>query len=200
MKTDNFLHVTLKDGTLIKLSKFMDFTEVLKMIITSAKYLHHINACQSVNHQKFDKVIYLKEGCTYFYKGLQYFSNEFFSTNSLFMFDHFIKVKSYVKDFQFSLSIVEESIGSINGKNILLIDDIFDTGNTIRWIKEYLYSLGAKNIYTYCFFTREKNSMDINSYSIFIDNDNFLVGCGLDYDNEFRELGALYFIESIENK
>lgn len=196
------MNVTLNDNTKLELSLFMDSFEVLKMCNDIVKHLHHINTVLDIKKPNFfQKVIFVKEGSLFFYKYLQLLSENLFGMNSLFLYENSITVKSYINEKNMSINLIEESFGNVYGQNILLIDDICDTGKTINFIKNFLYENGAKSVYTHCFFIRKKyldfTSKIVNSFSIPLDFDNFIVGMGLDYNGFLRELGAIYKIESI---
>ena len=55
-------------------------------------------------------------------------------------------------------------IEKIKGKNVLIVDDTCFTGTTLRTIKEYLLSIGANSVYTYCLYdTRDNKIVDYYS-------------------------------------
>ena len=84
----------------------------------------------------------------------------------------------------------------ITGKNILIVEDIFDTGLTLSHLKNLLESRNPKSIEILCMFVKKDIStepVDIK-YSGFEIGPEFVVGYGLDYEGKYRErpfLGVL---------
>jgi hypoxanthine phosphoribosyltransferase len=84
------------------------------------------------------------------------------------------------------------------GKNILLVEDIIDSGFTVEYILSYL-SLHKPKSVKICAFLDKKcmRKVDIPiDYIGFEVGDRFLVGYGLDYNERYRELD--YIAELIE--
>jgi hypoxanthine phosphoribosyltransferase len=78
----------------------------------------------------------------------------------------------------------------INCKDVLIIEDIVDTGYTIKFLVEYLKELGARTVKTASLVSkpsRRKVEVKID-YLGFLVPDKFLVGYGLDYNEKFRTL------------
>ena len=81
----------------------------------------------------------------------------------------------------------------ITGKNILIVEDIFDTGLTLSHLKNLLESRNPKSIEILCMFVKKDISakpVDIK-YSGFEIGPEFVVGYGLDYEGKYRELPFL---------
>ena len=81
----------------------------------------------------------------------------------------------------------------ITGKNILIVEDIFDTGLTISHLKNLLESRNPKSIEILCMFIKKDvatEPVDIK-YSGFEIGPEFVVGYGLDYEGKYRELPFL---------
>lgn len=78
----------------------------------------------------------------------------------------------------------------VKGKNILLVEDILDTGRTLSVLKENLLSVGAADVKIAAFMDKPaRRTVDITAdYSCFTIEDRFVVGYGLDYDEEYRNL------------
>lgn len=85
---------------------------------------------------------------------------------------------------------------SITGKNVLIVEDIVDTGITLKFLLEMLKVRGAKSIKICTFLSkpsRRKTVLDID-YIGFDIEDYFVVGYGLDYNQKYRnypQLGRL---------
>lgn len=78
----------------------------------------------------------------------------------------------------------------IANKDILIIEDIIDSGNTLSFIVKYLLSKGANSVKICTLFDKPlRRKVDIKpDYSGMIVPDEFIVGYGLDYDEKYRNL------------
>ena len=78
----------------------------------------------------------------------------------------------------------------IANKDILIIEDIIDSGNTLSFIVKYLLSKGANSVKICTLFDKPlRRKVDIKpDYSGMIVHDEFIVGYGLDYDEKYRNL------------
>lgn len=107
----------------------------------------------------------------------------------------FVKVKSY--EGTSSSGKAKTLIGfgeEINGRDIILLDDIIDTGHTFRHLIEELKNNNPKSIKTCCLlFKKEsfKESFQIDYVGFEIEN-KFVVGYGLDYNERGRNLKSIY--------
>jgi len=82
----------------------------------------------------------------------------------------------------------------LKGKDVLIIEDIVDTGNTIEKIAEILKDkeVASLEIVTLLFKSSVyKNDINIKYFGLDIPN-KFIVGYGLDYDGRGRSLKSLY--------
>ena len=78
----------------------------------------------------------------------------------------------------------------ISGKDVLLVEDIVDTGVTLNSIRERILMKGPKSLRICTFLDkagRREVQVPIDYIGFSIPND-FVVGYGLDYDNKFRNL------------
>jgi hypoxanthine phosphoribosyltransferase len=107
----------------------------------------------------------------------------------------FIKISSYSG--MESTGKVMEVIGisaSIEGKNVLVVEDIVDTGNSMAYLKKQLESLHPKRIaIATLLFKKEaflfNYTLDYVGFEI---PNKFVVGFGLDYDGEGRNYPDIY--------
>ena len=84
------------------------------------------------------------------------------------------------------------------GKEILIVDDIADSGLTLEYLKNYFLQKGAKSVRAVCLldkpFNRVNNARP--DYCAFTLKENrFVVGYGMDYAERYRNLDAVYYIE-----
>lgn len=74
--------------------------------------------------------------------------------------------------------------------NILIVEDIIDSGRTLSHLKKYLDFKGARSVRTCTLLDKpERREVDFDAdYSGFVIPDEFVIGYGLDYDEAYREL------------
>lgn len=85
----------------------------------------------------------------------------------------------------------------VNGKDVLLIDDIIDTGFSINFVKEYIKSKGPAGIKVCVLLDKpSRRKVDIHvDYKGFTIPDRFVVGYGLDYAERYRNLPFISVVE-----
>ncbi len=82
----------------------------------------------------------------------------------------------------------------LENRDILLVEDIVDTGNTLLKIIEFLKLLNPRSIKICSLIDKhERREVQINvEYSCFSLDKGFIVGYGLDYNEKYRNLPAIY--------
>lgn len=104
----------------------------------------------------------------------------------------FMSVSSYGEDTVSSgvVKILKDLDSSITGKDIIIVEDILDTGNTLSYMVEMLEQRKPNSIKIATLLDKkERRIKDINAdYSCFVIPNEFVVGYGLDYNNEYRNL------------
>ncbi|RLC16045.1 MAG: hypoxanthine phosphoribosyltransferase [Deltaproteobacteria bacterium] len=82
----------------------------------------------------------------------------------------------------------------LEGRDILLVEDIVDTGNTFLKIIEFIKLLNPRSIKICTLIDKhERRKVKINvDYSCFSLEKGFIVGFGLDYNEKYRNLPAIY--------
>ena len=110
----------------------------------------------------------------------------------------FMKVSSYegtesTGKINFTLDISED----ITGKNVLIVEDIVDTGRTLAYVKKYLESKNPKNVKICTMLNKkERRVIDLEpEYVAFDIPDKFVIGYGLDYDEKYRNLPYVGYLE-----
>lgn len=88
-------------------------------------------------------------------------------------------------------------IESIRNRDILIIEDIVDTGNTLKKLDEFFRELGTKSVTTVSLLDKpSRRKVNYNpDLSGFVIEDKFVVGYGLDYAQKYRNLPFIGFIE-----
>lgn len=104
----------------------------------------------------------------------------------------FVRASSYRGETTIAgdLKIDDSMLPDIHGRNILLVDDILDSGNTLSKLTTYLKKKGCKSIRTAVLLRKmDKQELPIEpDYCGFEIPDKFVVGYGLDYNDEYRNL------------
>jgi hypoxanthine phosphoribosyltransferase len=88
------------------------------------------------------------------------------------------------------VDVIHDLREDIEGADVLLIDDILDTGLTLASAKALLLGRGAKTVRS-CVLLDKKTHRSVEfeaDYAGFAIADHFVVGYGLDYGNLYREL------------
>lgn len=88
------------------------------------------------------------------------------------------------------LTINAELLLDIRGRDVLLIDDIFDTGHTLVKVIEKMQELGPKSVRS-AVLLRKHGRQEVTEQPDFVGfeiPDEFVVGYGLDYDDHYRNL------------
>ncbi|MDU7383567.1 MAG: hypoxanthine phosphoribosyltransferase [Schaalia turicensis] len=86
--------------------------------------------------------------------------------------------------------ILKDLDHDVNGRDVLIVEDIIDSGLTLAWLKTNLESRGAKSV-KIATALRKPEAMKVDvevSYVGFDIPDEFVVGYGLDYAEKYRNL------------
>ena len=88
------------------------------------------------------------------------------------------------------VTIKKDIEGDVSGRNVLIIEDIVDTGTTLYKLLDYFKGKGAKSVEICSMLnkpSRRKAPVD-PKYNGFVIDDLFVIGYGLDYNQRFRNL------------
>ncbi len=86
--------------------------------------------------------------------------------------------------------ILKDLDRDISGREVLIVEDIVDTGLTLAWLKSNLQSRGTKSVEIFTMLRKPdaaKVEVDVRYVGFDIPNE-FVVGYGLDYDEKYRNL------------
>jgi hypoxanthine phosphoribosyltransferase len=89
-----------------------------------------------------------------------------------------------------TLRVQPELLPDMRGRHVLLLDDILDTGQTLAYLREHLQTLGLASLRIAVLLRkrgRQTVPLDVD-YRGFDIPDAFVVGYGLDYNDEYRHL------------
>ena len=108
-----------------------------------------------------------------------------------------IQARSYAGTDRGDLSVNSDMLPEVAGKDVLVIDDIFDTGHTLVEVLARLRAAGPRSIRSAVLVLKEgKQQVEMRpDYVGFQIPDVFVVGYGLDYNGAFRNLPYLAALE-----
>lgn len=109
----------------------------------------------------------------------------------------FIKVSSYQKTEQGDLQVHLDLSTEVKNRPVIIVEDIVDTGNTVKYLLSHLHKKECKNIEVATLLLKPEvfdNSFAVKYVGLEIEN-KFVVGYGLDYDGFGRNLKDLYQIK-----
>jgi len=111
----------------------------------------------------------------------------------------FIRVTSYGASTKSSgqIRLLKEPSIDLNGKDVLLVEDIVDTGATMAWLQEHFRQTTASSVKICSLIDKkERRIVPVEvDYIGFAVNRGFLVGYGLDCAEKYRNLPAIYSLE-----
>ncbi len=78
----------------------------------------------------------------------------------------------------------------LEGRDVIIVEDIVDTGLTLHYLQEILLARGPRSLRTACLLSKpSRRKIDVKvDYVGFTIEDRFVVGYGLDYDEQYRNL------------
>jgi hypoxanthine phosphoribosyltransferase len=104
----------------------------------------------------------------------------------------FMAVSSYGKGTTSSgqVRVLKDLDTSLEGRHIILVEDIVDTGLTLHYLQDLLRARAPKSLRTACLLSKpSRRKVDIRVDFIgFTIEDHFVVGYGLDYAEKYRNL------------
>jgi hypoxanthine phosphoribosyltransferase len=104
----------------------------------------------------------------------------------------FMAVSSYAKGTTSSgeVRLLKDLDSGLDGRSVVIVEDIVDTGLTLAYLQEILRARGPKSLRTACLLSkpsRRKVNVVVD-YIGFTIEDRFVVGYGLDYAEKYRNL------------
>lgn len=110
----------------------------------------------------------------------------------------FIEVSSYEKNESTGkVKLNKDLTGSIEGKNVIIIEDIIDTGRTLYYLKEHLLQKNPASLKICTLLDKPSRRivpMESDYVGFSIEN-KFVVGYGLDDEQNLRNLNYIGYIE-----
>src|SRR4051812_22555117 len=112
----------------------------------------------------------------------------------------FMAVSSYAKGTTSSGEgrLLKDLDTPLDGRHVLIVEDIVDTGLTLSYLQDTLRARGPKSLRTACLLSKpSRRRTDVKvEYIGFTIEDRFVVGYGLDYAEQFRNLPYIGVIDA----
>ena len=111
----------------------------------------------------------------------------------------FMAVSSYGKGTTSSgqVRVLKDLDSNVEGRHVILVEDIVDTGLTLHYLQELLRARAPKSIRSACLLSKpSRRKVDVKvDYIGFTIEDHFVVGYGLDYAEKYRNLPYIAILE-----
>ncbi len=115
----------------------------------------------------------------------------------------FVRLASYGTGMKTSgsIEITKDIEISIEGKDVLIIEDIVDTGRTLQFLKDRL-SLANPHSVKICALLDKKARREVEVEADYLGtevDDVFIVGYGIDFNENYRHLPEVYYVTSVDH-
>ena len=111
----------------------------------------------------------------------------------------FMAVSSYGTSTKSSgqVQVLKDLGAAIEGRDVVIVEDIVDTGLTLHYLQEILQARGPRSLRTACLLSKpSRRKIDVKvDYIGFTIEDKFVVGYGLDYAEQYRNLPYIGVLE-----
>ena len=163
--------------------------DILKVLVTEEELKARIADLGAALYQKYEDRRPLFLGVL---KGSFIFMADLVRASQLMCDVEFIAVSSYQNGTVSSgrVQITHDLQQDITGREIVIVEDILDSGNTLAFLKNYLMTKGAKSISIVTLLdkpARREKAVEADLAG-FVVPDEFVVGYGLDYAQMYRNL------------
>lgn len=116
----------------------------------------------------------------------------------------FLAISSYGSSTKSSgvVKIQKDLSEDIHGENVMIVEDIYDTGLSLTYIKKLISERNPKSLSTCVLLDKvEKHTREVPvEYKGFDIPDEFVIGYGLDYAEKFRQLKQVHIAVPVEEK
>jgi hypoxanthine phosphoribosyltransferase len=112
----------------------------------------------------------------------------------------FMAVSSYGSSTKSSgqVQVLKDLGAAIEGRDVVIVEDIVDTGITLTYLQDILRARSPRNLRTACLLSKpSRRQVDVKvEYIGFTIEDRFVVGYGLDYAERYRHLPYIGIVTS----
>ena len=113
----------------------------------------------------------------------------------------FMAVSSYAKGTTTSgeVRMMKDLDFGLDGRNVIIVEDIVDSGLTLNYLHEILRARNPKSLRTACLLSKpSRRQVDVPvEYIGFSIEDHFVVGYGLDYAEQYRNLSHIAVLAAL---
>ncbi|MPY90350.1 MAG: hypoxanthine phosphoribosyltransferase [Luteitalea sp.] len=113
----------------------------------------------------------------------------------------FIALSSYGQSTSSSgeVKLLKDLDTPISGRDVIIIEDIVDTGLTLMYLQDILRARTPRSLRTACLLSKpSRRTVDVKvEYIGFEIEDRFVVGYGLDFDQRFRNLPYIAALDEV---
>ena len=110
----------------------------------------------------------------------------------------FVRLASYGNSMESSgkIAFSKDIELDVSNRHVLVVEDIVDTGYTLKYLKDVLSLKGPKSVKVCCLIDKkERRRVDVDvDYVGFEVPRGFLVGYGLDYNEHYRNLPGIFLL------
>lgn len=163
--------------------------DILKVLVTEEELQKRVNELGEALYDQFQGKNPLFLGVL---KGSFIFMADLIRATQLKSDLEFMSVSSYANATESSgrVRIVQDVQHDITGRDIIVVEDILDSGNTLAYLKDYLLGKGAASITIVTLLDKPaRRAKAITAdYAGFVVPDEFVVGYGLDYAQRYRNV------------
>lgn len=163
--------------------------DILKVLITEEEIQARLNEMGTELYDRFEGKNPLFLGVL---KGCFVFMADLIRVTQLKSDLEFIALSSYQNATESSgrVKIAHDLQQDITGRDIIIVEDILDSGNTLAFLKDYLLTKGAKEITIVTLLDKPSRrtkaiTADLSGFTV---PDEFVVGYGLDYGQQYRNI------------
>lgn len=132
-------------------------------------------------------------------KGASFFACELAKRITVPVYMDFMYVSSYGNGTESSgtVKITKELESDIAGENVMIVEDIIDSGRTLSFLREEFKNRGAKSVRICTLLSKpDRRVVDVPvDYIGYVIPDEFVVGYGLDYAQKYRNLPYIGIVE-----
>ena len=163
--------------------------DILKVLVTEEELKKRVGELGEALYERFEGKNPLFLGVL---KGSFIFMADLIRATQLKSDLEFMSVSSYANATESSgrVRIVQDVQHDITGRDIIVVEDILDSGNTLAYLKDYLLGKGAASITIVTLLDKPaRRAKAITAdYAGFVVPDEFVVGYGLDYAQQYRNV------------
>ncbi len=169
----------------------------IKVYLTNEEIQQGVkNLASKLNNLYKDKELYVV--CVL--KGAVIFASDLVRYLTMPVKMEFIRLSSYGSSTISSgnVNALDASLSDLNGKDVLIVEDIVDSGLTARYLIDFLNKNYKMKSLKFCSLLNKsmRREVEVNpDFYVFDVDDKFIVGYGLDYDGDYRNLPYIGYFD-----